>query len=76
VYSVTFSQRLFGEAVLGLSQVSSLYTVYSVTFSLRLFGKAEGYSGVLTGEQLVHSVLCNLLVKGSSGRLFWGLTCR
>jgi hypothetical protein len=29
-YSI--SQRLFGEAVLGLSQVSSLYTVYSVTF--------------------------------------------
>jgi len=37
-YSI--SQRLFGEAVLGLSQVSSLYTVYSVTFSQRLFGVA------------------------------------
>ncbi len=37
-YSI--SQRLFGEAVLGLAQVSSLYTVYSVTFSQRLFGEA------------------------------------
>jgi hypothetical protein len=53
-YSI--SQRLFGEAVLGLSQVSSLYTVYSVTFS-QLRG---GCSEALTGKQLVDSVLCNL----------------
>jgi hypothetical protein len=55
VYSVTFSQRLFGEAVLGLSQVSSLYTdtirggckgqffftKYSVTFKYYLFKYTE-----------------------------------
>jgi hypothetical protein len=46
-YSI--SQRLFGEAVLGLSQVRTLYTVYSVAFSQRLFGEAVlGLSQVRT----------------------------
>ncbi len=42
VYSVTFSQRLFGEAVLGLSQVRSSYTMY---FSISIAGHRHPVSG-------------------------------